>query len=144
MTDEKLHPNDDRSIKKNIMFFDLPISIEILKGETKYSKKLDGTVWSRVMRCDYGYFDNIVSNDGEFLDCYIVNDGISNNEYVYSVDQYTINEEGHEFDEVKIIVGVNSILEAKSVYLRHCQSPECMGDVKTIHINDIRKLHVES
>ena len=136
MSEDKIHPDDNRSIKKHIDFFGLPICIEILKGDTKYSKRHDGTIWSRTMDCDYGYFDGIVSDDGEFLDCYVVNDG-ANFHRVYAIEQYTTFAAGHKYDETKLIVGVNSMHEARELYLKHCQSPECMQFVTSLAIEDL-------
>lgn len=138
MSTEKLHPDDDRSIKKRIYFFDLPVCIEILKDQKKVSKKLDGSIWIRQMYCEYGYFDGIISDDGEELDCYVGEDYQNPANKVYLIEQRTPYADGLKFDETKVILGMPDIDRAMIIYWRHCQAPECLGNITSLTIDEFK------
>lgn len=86
------------------------------KGET-------GTI---IMKIPYGYIKGVKGNDGDELDCFIGNNPYAKS--VYPVRQ--INSLG--YDEEKIMLGFDSIEEAKEAYLLHVNKEELLGDITEV------------
>ena len=91
------------------------ISIEQPKGSVRSGKDADGKEWSVKMNNTYGYMTDNVGVDGDHLDVFLANDMDGWDERnVYVVDQY--NPDG-SFDEHKVMLGFNSLSDAKENYL---------------------------
>jgi hypothetical protein len=89
----------------------LDISIENPKGSIRSGVNQDGDKWSNIMPADYGYFKGTVGNDKDHIDVFM-GDNLESDK-VYVVDQ--VNEDG-SFDEHKVMMGFNSISEARKAY----------------------------
>ena len=91
------------------------ISIEQPKGSVRSGKDADGKEWSVKMNNTYGYMTDNVGVDGDHLDVFLANDMDGwDGKGVYVVDQY--NPDG-SFDEHKVMLGFNSLSDAKENYL---------------------------
>lgn len=130
--------SNDRMVQKHLDFFGMPVCIEIVKGGVKYSTTREGKPWQKTMKCDYGYFDGITGNDGEFLDCFI---GPAFDEP--SCDVFVVKQmspDGKKFDEHKIMIGFSEISEAKQMYLQHCHTPNCFGSIKSMPLDKFKSI----
>lgn len=127
---------NDRIVQQSIDFFGMPVCVEIVKGGVKHSKSKEGKPWQRKMKCDYGYFEGVTAGDGEFLDCYIWRDYANPNNQVYVIKQMT--PDGKEFDESKVMLGCASEQMAKDVYIAHCHTNKCFGDITPYTIEEFR------
>ena len=91
------------------------ISIEQPKGSVRSGKDADGKEWSVKMNNTYGYMTDNVGVDGDHLDVFLANDMDGwDGRNVYVVDQYN---PGGSFDEHKVMLGFNSLSDAKENYL---------------------------
>lgn len=124
-------------IKKSLTFGGLPIGLEWLKGETReYKSKQTGKVnFSKLMKADYGYIKKTEDNDGEELDVYIGPNSAS--EKVFVIKQ--LKDDG-SFDENKVMLGYDSLKEAKSSYLDH-MPPRRLGAVEELTLEKFKKTH---
>lgn len=99
----------------HIIIQGMPISIENPKGSKRYWKNKKGEEKYNIMKNHYGYFKKTSGNgkDGDAVDVFI---GPNPEDFVlvYVVDQ---NNEKGEFDESKVMLGFNSIKDAKNAYL---------------------------
>jgi len=105
-----------RQAGANLDFQGIPITVEHAKGSTRTGADPDGKEWSRKMLCDYGYIKETTpaKGDGEDLDVYVGPDKDAPDAFV--VEQ--LKDDG-EFDEFKVILGINSEDEARKLYLGH-------------------------
>ena len=96
-------------------FRGLPITIEFRKGDVKSGTDVFGNKWEKVLKHHYGYFDGIMGFDGKELDVYYNPDGKSDKIFrVIQLDTLT-----GKFDEYKIMIGFDTIEDAKQGYLVH-------------------------
>lgn len=101
--------------EKDINFQGLSVTIEWPKGSTRTGVDKDGKDWYRKMHADYGYVqDTRAKGDGEDLDVYIGPNKEAPTAYV--IDQ--LKDDG-SFDEPKVMLGFDSLEEARDNYLEH-------------------------
>jgi hypothetical protein len=93
-------------------FQGLPISVETKKGAVRTGKNADGTEWSVIMPCDYGYIKGTKGMDGQGVDCFI--GPVKDAKFAYIVHQSKFD--GSGFDEDKVMLGFSSADKAKKVY----------------------------
>lgn len=89
-----------------MQLFGLPIVIECNKGEKRWE---GGPDWPS----QYGFICNALATDGDELDCFVGDDLTSVSVFILNHD----DEEG-DFEELKVMLGFNSIGEALDVYRR--------------------------
>jgi hypothetical protein len=94
-------------------FQGLPISIETAKGQVRKGMNADGTEWSVVMPCDYGYIKGTKGMDGQEVDCFL--GPVKAAKFAYIVHQSKFD--GNGFDEDKVLLGFSSADRAKKMYL---------------------------
>lgn len=121
-----LHPTEGQKRAGNyrmghITFAGFKISIENPKGSKRYWKDENGKEKYTVMKHHYGYFSNSLGHDNDHVDVFLGKN--QDCEIIYIVDQK--NQYG-EFDESKVMLGFNSIKEAKKAYLSNF-SPNWTG-----------------
>ncbi len=87
-----------------ISLFGLPIVIECNKGEKRWE---NGPDWPS----KYGFICNVLATDGDELDCFVGDDLTSINVYVLNH-----NDENGGFEELKVMLGFKSLVEALDVY----------------------------
>jgi len=125
--ENSLKKNDE--VKKTVFIDGIQINIEWPKGSTR--KYPD---YERHMKCDYGYFAAIQGNDGEELDCYVGPNLKSKK--VFQISQ--IHRDTAAYDEEKIMLGFDTKEQAAECYKYHI-SPDNMGDIREITIEDLKK-----
>lgn len=99
--------------KGHIQFDGFDISIENPKGGIRKGTDEKGEAWSAILPADYGYFKRTEASDGDQIDVYL-GDNLESDK-VYVIDQ--VNPNTGLFDEVKVVMGTNSISEAKNLYM---------------------------
>lgn len=124
--DVDLHPTEGQKRAGNyrmghITFAGFKISIENPKGSKRYWKDENGKEKYTVMKHHYGYFSNSLGHDNDHVDVFLGKN--QDCEIIYIIDQK--NQYG-EFDESKVMLGFNSIKEAKKAYLSNF-SPNWTG-----------------
>ena len=93
----------------------LPITIVYEKGTIRSGVDREGNPWQQEMFHHYGYFEGIMGADGKELDVYYNPDGKSDKIFrIIQLDTLT-----KEFDEYKIMIGFDTIEDAKQGYLVH-------------------------
>lgn len=107
----------------------LVVVVEHPKGSTRTGKSPDGTQWSTEMTCDYGFFPQTMSVDGEEIDAYVGPDITA--PFAYVIAQ--VREDG-TFDEPKVMLGFSSELDAVRAFLSHCPT-WCFGGVTSIPVS---------
>lgn len=91
------------------------VTIENPKGSERSGTDANGKKWSVKMNNTYGYIRGTEGVDGDHIDVFLAGDMDKwDGKYVFVVDQY--NPDG-TFDEHKVILGFNSMEEARSAYL---------------------------
>lgn len=95
----------------------LDVSIENPEGSVRRDTKNDPPKWQNTMRAHYGYFRGTVGQDGEHIDTFIqpgTPPDYSGN--VFVIDQ--VDRQGRP-DEHKVMLGYDTLPEAKKAYLAH-------------------------
>jgi 2-polyprenyl-3-methyl-5-hydroxy-6-metoxy-1,4-benzoquinol methylase len=110
------------------------ITIENPAGSTRSGKDANGREWTQTMHNTYGYFRGTEGTDGDHIDVFLGDMGKWQGEgrNVYVVDQY--NEDG-TFDEHKVMMGFNSLEEAKAAYLSNYE--EGWADRRRIDVTGV-------
>lgn len=91
------------------------VTIENPKGSERSGTDANGKKWSVKMNNTYGYIRGTEGVDGDHIDVFLAEDMDKwDGKYVFVVDQY--NPDG-TFDEHKVMLGFNSMEEARSAYL---------------------------
>lgn len=91
------------------------VTIENPKGSERSGTDANGKKWSVKMNNTYGYIRGTEGVDGDHIDVFLAEDMDKwDGKYVFVVDQY--NPDG-SFDEHKVMLGFNSMEEARSAYL---------------------------
>lgn len=104
------------------------ITIEQPAGSVRSGKDADGKEWSVVMNNTYGYIRGTKGVDGDHIDVFLGPN--TDSEMVYVVDQ--INPDG-SFDEHKVMMGFNSLEDAKNAYLSNYEEGwQGLGDITGI------------
>lgn len=129
-------------VKEKLTLHGIPLALEWRKDEVrKYfnhdplKKKSTGTIdYNKKMKADYGYVRGIMDADGEELDVYLGPNRESLKVFVLEKLRNTDN----SFDENKIMLGYDSMAEAKKSYLQH-QGKDEMGKVREITLEQFKK-----
>lgn len=119
-------------VKETINLHGIPICLEWREGDKrKYynhdplKPKSNGSVdYDQKMKADYGYVKGVIDADGEELDVYVGPNRESEKVFVLEKMRRTDN----SFDENKVMLGYDSMAEAKKSYLQH-QGKDEMGKV---------------
>lgn len=97
------------------------VTIENPKGSERSGTDANGKKWSVKMNNTYGYIRGTEGVDGDHIDVFLAEDMDKwDGKYVFVVDQY--NPDG-TFDEHKVMLGFNSMEEARSAYLSNVSIP---------------------
>jgi hypothetical protein len=99
--------------KGHVKLHGLDISIENPKGSDRSGVDPDGKPWSVKMPAHYGYVKRTEGADGDHVDVYVGPNPESSR--VFIVDQ--LDHETGKFDEHKIILGVDGLEQAASLYM---------------------------
>lgn len=118
-------------VKDTVNFQGIDIDIEWPSGSIR-SYEGDDTYVTH-MKADYGYARGVEGNDGEELDIYLA-DRESTSPVAFIIEQ--LDGEGN-YDEDKIVLGVESEGEAADIYLEHMPS-YALGDIREVPIERLR------
>ncbi|MGW8178018.1 MAG: hypothetical protein ACWGQW_04390, partial [bacterium] len=128
---DKLEKKANDPVKDTVNFQGIDIDVEWPSGSIRSYEGADTYVTH--MKADYGYARGVEGNDGEELDIYLV-DRESTSPVAFIIEQLT--EEG-EYDEDKIVLGVESAGEAADTYLKHMPS-YMLGDIREVPVERLR------
>lgn len=116
-------------------FQGIPIVIEWPKGSVRTGTNKDGEHWERKMLADYGKVPGTSARgDNEELDVYIGPDHDAPDAWV--VEQ--LKDDG-SFDEYKVMLGFDSLEEAREMYLKHYPAgwEDHVGDITRLPVKDL-------
>jgi hypothetical protein len=99
--------------KGHIQLHGLDITVENPKGSTRSGTDETGKRWESTMQHHYGYIKGTVGADGDHIDTFV--GPHPNSDKVFVVDQ--VNPRTGAFDEHKVMLGFNSMDEARAGYL---------------------------
>ena len=100
--------------KSHVRVAGLDVTIENPKGSTRRGGA-GGQPWEAALPAHYGYIKKTVGSDGDHVDVYVGDNPQSKKAYI--VDQKAPSENGR-FDEHKVILGADSLAQARELYLR--------------------------
>ena len=130
------------------------ISIEQPKGSIRRGVDENGKAWKSKMNNTYGYFGNTQSRDGDHIDVFIGDKPMSRN--VFVIDQIqppksptgglSANENTQGvFDEHKVMLGFETIDEARDAYLSNYEKGwQGLGNITAVDIDNFRKWAVDT
>jgi hypothetical protein len=116
------------------------IAIEQEPGDIRTWADRNGDSGFVVMRCPYGFFENVIGADGEHLDVYLGPD--PEPETVYIVNQRKKLPEGKGFagfDEQKVMLGFSNADHARRAYLEHYDDERFLGSMEEISLHDFKR-----
>ena len=115
----------------------LDITIENPDGSTRSWKAPDGTEGENIIHGQYGYFNRTEGNDGDKVDV-IVSTTPKKAHPVFIIDQ--VNPETGEFDEHKVVMGVETEQEARDLYLSNYEEGwQGLGAITQMHVLPFKK-----
>ena len=95
----------------------------------------NGRAWESEMHNTYGYFRGTEGKDRGHIDVFLGENPLSEN--VFVVDQ--VNPETGEFDEHKVMMGFNTVKEAREAYLSNYEKDwKGLGGIAEVNIDDFR------
>jgi len=97
------------SVEGMKQYHGLDVVIETPKGQRRV-----GLWWRHTLPADYGYIESTTGADGDEMDCYVGPDVESPLAFV--IDQNKLDSD--RFDEHKVMLGYNSMDEAKQAFLQ--------------------------
>jgi hypothetical protein len=107
--------------KGDISFKSMNIKIESSPGSWRFGIGQDGVKWANRMKCYYGYFQGPEGTDGDNIDVFI--GPHYNKSLAFVINQ---NRPDGMFDEHKVILGCESMDEARDLYLSNYQKLHCV------------------
>lgn len=111
------------------------ITLENPQGSERSGTDTDGKPWSITMNNHYGYFKGTEGKDGDHIDTFL-GDNLDSDK-VFVVDQ--VNQDG-SFDEHKVMLGFNSMEEAKAAYLSNYEEGwQGLGGITETTVENFRK-----
>lgn len=125
----------EHKLQGHLVFQGLSIAIENQKGSVRSGVAKDGKKWRTVMKVPYGYIIGSKGADKEGVDAFVGGNKEAKNAYV--VHQ---KKDDGSYDEDKVILGVNSVEEAKKLYLSHYDTDKYLGPIKTVTMERLKAL----
>lgn len=126
----------DNYKKGRIKFGSLNIAIENPKGSVRSGTDEQGNKWESKMVHHYGDIKGTKGADGDDLDVFIGDS--TESEKVFVVDQ--VDTKTGKFDEHKVLVGFNSLEEAKAGYLANYEENwQGLGEISEAHEHDFNQ-----
>ncbi len=139
---EKMLKGTDRLPIQRITFQGFPVSIENPAGTYRvWGEPSDPNGGRTLVIFPYGYIRRSMGEDGDHIDCYIGPNEQAGEVYVVrQLDPHT-----GIYDEDKVILGVDSVNEARAVFLAHWDpllGPKAFGGITTYAVEEFReKVH---
>lgn len=123
--------------KGHVAIAGLDISIENPIGSYRRGVAQDGTPWETKMNHHYGDIKRTNGADNDPIDVFL-GPNAHNPEMVYVVDQF--DPETDVFDEHKVMIGFDSLNEAKSAYLsNYDRGWKGLKTITEVSMNDFKK-----
>ncbi|MDL2223101.1 hypothetical protein LJB98_03280, partial [Bacteroidales bacterium OttesenSCG-928-M11] len=120
--------------KGHVKIHGFDISIEQPKGSIRSGVDPDGNAWSVTMNHTYGYIRGTKSRDNEQIDVFVGPNPES--QKVFVVDQVNID---RSFDEHKVLIGFDSVEEAREAYLSNYEEGwQGLGNITETNIDSFR------
>lgn len=131
----KKHPPKTYKLEGHMTFQGLRVAVENKKGSTRSGHDKDGKPWHTLMRAPYGYIVGSKGADDEGVDCYV---GPNKN----AVNAYVVHQKKHDgsYDEDKVMLGCESLDEARKLYLLHYNTKKFLGPIKEIPMERLKAL----
>jgi hypothetical protein len=125
----------EHKLQDHLEFQGLSIAVENKKGSVRSGVGKDGKKWRTVMKAPYGYFIGSEGADKDAVDCFV---GPNKK----AVNAYVIHQKKHDgsYDEDKVILGVDSVEEAKKLYLSHYDTDRFLGPMKVVPMTRLKAL----
>lgn len=121
--------------KGRVRLHGFEVAIENPKGSTRRGVAPDGTEWANRMGGHYGDLKGTEGADGDNLDVFVGDNPASSR--VFVVDQ--VNDDG-AFDETKILMGYDSLEEARQAYLSsYDENWQGLGEITETSLDDFRQ-----
>jgi hypothetical protein len=111
------------------------ISIENKKGSVRSGKDKDGHEWHSKMHFDYGYIRGTEGVDGDHVDVYIGPNEEARKVYVVHQNDPVTG----KYDEDKVMLGFDSLYEAKKAYLKQYDRPGFLGEIDILPLEQFRE-----
>lgn len=124
--------------KGHVWIHGLNISIETPKGKKRHGHEPDGTKWTSTMAGNYGYIRGTIGADGDQVDVCVGPKPKSDIAFV--IDQIK-DDNTHDFDEHKIMLGFKKAKDAIKVYYDSNgdgKGPERLGTMKELSIDELK------
>jgi hypothetical protein len=118
--------------KAPVQFQNLTLTMENAVGSKRERTDRDGQKWEQVLHDNYGDIFGTVGADGDPIDVF-VKQGLSEDDIAKSGKVFVVDQKDPKtgaFDEHKIMLGYNSLREAKEAYLRNYE--DNWGGIKNI------------
>lgn len=121
----------------HVKLFGFDVTIENPKGSERKGVDASGKPWSVTMNNTYGYIRGTEGVDGDHIDVFLSNHPDNWNEKVFVVDQ--VNSDG-SFDEHKVMIGFNSLDEARENYYKnYSEDWDGLGAITEVSLQDFKK-----
>jgi hypothetical protein len=132
---EKKHPPKKYKLEGHMSFQGLRIAVENKKGSTRSGHDKDGKPWHTLMKAPYGYIVGSKGADDEGVDCYVGPNKDAVNAYV--VHQ---KKDNGDYDEDKVMLGCDSLDEARKLYLSNYNTDKFLGPIKEVPMERLKAL----
>jgi hypothetical protein len=113
----------------------MDVSIENKKGSTRSGTDKDGHEWHTHMNYDYGYIRGTVGKDKDHVDAYIGPNPESETVFIVHQNDPTTG----AYDEDKVMLGFDTLEEAKSAYLSQYDRPGFLGSIGAMDIETFKE-----
>lgn len=125
----------EHKLQGHLVHQGIPVAVENRKGSVRSGVDKDGKPWRTVMKHPYGYIKSSKGADGEEVDVYVGPD--KDAPYAFVVHQ---KDDDGRYDEDKVILGVNSEVEARKLYLAHYNTDKYLGPIKRVPVKRLKEL----
>ena len=123
----------DHAIEK-INFNGINIGIENPIGSVREGTDNKGNAWKTKFFYPYGYIEGIDGSDGDSLDCFIGPNETSDK--VFIIYQ---SKADNTFDEHKIMLGFNTLQQARDAYLAHYSTQGFLGHIEEMPLFEFKE-----
>lgn len=135
----------NHEVVRRLTFQDMKVAIETDKGQFRnWHDHESGESGRTKMHYPYGYFMGTMrsgqSGDGMALDVFVGPEEKA--EHVYVVHQMK-KPDFKTFDELKVMVGFESLKQARAAYLCHYDKEGFLGDVDTLTVAEFKKKYLD-
>lgn len=122
--------------KGMIKIGNLTIAIENPAGSVRSGVDENGNQWENIMHHHYGYIVGSQGYDGDELDIFVKKGMTDFNGLIYVIQQ--INPKTKEFDEHKLVIGADSLEEAKQIYFSNYEKDwQGFKNIKAISVHEL-------